>query len=502
MTQSDTTNEFDGPLRLNGDLDLSRLRERLASVHYDQSTIIEMIRSSGSKSDGMDVTIAMRRSAEHTPFNALFRLFALGQSVTFERAQNALEETMLQQAIGAGLLQVIDQQVTATAKLLPFQSRWVFGDFQPNESKRSIQADHVLGSGAASATLSALTPRGQVASVLDLGCGSGVQSFVSCQHAKRVVATDVNHRALNFAAFGAALNGFHNIQFRCGSMFEPVKGETFDLIVSNPPFVISPESRFVFRDGGLNGDHFSERLIRELPDYLNENGRAVVLFNWHHQDEDDWTNRPEQWLSTDTCDAWLLRFHSEDPLVYAAQWLRPTEHERYDDLLNQWVDYYQQIGAARVSAGALILRKRSGKNHWLRYDTLPEGKRVGDCGDQIDRIMDSEDLLCSIERDDCLLDLSLRLSSDHRMEQVLSVEDDRWVVRSRSLRQTKGLTFSGEVDPFIADLLAGCNGRRPLRELVDELIDRVDIPKEDVVTTCLTIVKKLMRSGLLYYESK
>jgi hypothetical protein len=53
------------------------------------------------------------------------------------------------------------------------------------------------------------------------------------------------------------------------------------------------------------------------------------------------------------------------------------------------------------------------------------------------------------------------------------------------------------VDSFIASLLAGCNGRRTLRELVCEVAGRMQIDPETVVSDCLSVVRKLMQSGFL-----
>ena len=75
----------------------------------------------------------------------------------------------------------------------------------------------------------------------------------------------MNARALAYAKFNAALNGVGNVETRLGSFFEPVDGEQFDLVVANPPYVVSPESAYLFRDGGLRGDAVSEHVVRHAP---------------------------------------------------------------------------------------------------------------------------------------------------------------------------------------------------------------------------------------------
>src|SRR6185312_7798444 len=121
-------------------------------------------------------------------------------------------------------------------------------------------------------------------------------------HAETVVATDISERALAFTRFNLALNApalrlgaadldpsnpDARVSLRLGSLLEPVAGESFDLVVSNPPFVITPRHRgeksadqFTYRDGGLAGDAIVDQLVRGLPAVLNPDGIAQMLGNW------------------------------------------------------------------------------------------------------------------------------------------------------------------------------------------------------------------------------
>lgn len=55
--------------------------------------------------------------------------------------------------------------------------------------------------------LAALTVRRSIGTALDLGTGGGVQALLAARHSRRVVAVDVNPRALRYTAFNARLNG-------------------------------------------------------------------------------------------------------------------------------------------------------------------------------------------------------------------------------------------------------------------------------------------------------
>src|SRR5690606_40402985 len=83
------------------------------------------------------------------------------------------------------------------------------------------------------------------------------------------------------------------VDVRDGSFSEPVAGERFDLIATNPPFVISPATgeRLVYRDSGLPGDRVVEHIVRTGPDHLTEGGWLQVLANWAVRSDRRGTNR-------------------------------------------------------------------------------------------------------------------------------------------------------------------------------------------------------------------
>ena len=125
-----------------------------------------------------------------------------------------------------------------------------------------------------------LTPRPRSKRALDVGTGNGIHALLAARHSRRVVATDVNPRALAFTELNAALSGLDNVECRRGSLFEPVDGERFDLIVCNAPYVVSPERRWTYRDGALEGDELSERVVRGAAAQLDEGGFANVCVTW------------------------------------------------------------------------------------------------------------------------------------------------------------------------------------------------------------------------------
>jgi len=118
-------------------------------------------------------------------------------------------------------------------------------------------------------------------SVLDIGTGSGILALCAARKARRVVAVDVNPRALAYAQFNSALNGFGDrISFQQSDVFTEVDtDDQFDLVVSNPPVIPAPEGSgfFLHSDGGPEGVQVSETILRGVADHLSSDGRLQML---------------------------------------------------------------------------------------------------------------------------------------------------------------------------------------------------------------------------------
>jgi SAM-dependent methyltransferase len=487
------------PFRIDHCRDLKVFREVLDAAGYTQSALAETVKTKDS-GGSLDLPVVLRRTASASPYHSLVRLFLLGQAVRMEAAEAALAPFLVERLLNIGLLNRSDQMVGSVARLGRFEDLVIAHDFSHETTGQPPSVDHVLGGGAASITLANLTPRFPVQSVLDLGTGCGIQALLASRHADHVIGVDSNPRALNFAAFNAHVNGVKNISLREGNLYEPVKELQFDLIVTNPPYVISPASQYIYRDSGLPGDAISEQVIRQAPAHLKEGGYASILCNWHHEDMENWTVRPQQWISRNGCDSWLLRFETGDPLTYASTWLRPTEGrdpDHYGQLLEGWIAYYDQMRIRLISAGAVTLRRRTNHRNWARADSVPRGERSGACGEQIARIFANQDFTEEYGDDGKILDARFVLPADLQLEQSLQPNHGGWSVRSIRLRLAQGLVFTCEIDWLLSSILSGCDGRRSLHDLASELAEKIDLNLQEVTPGLTGSVRKCLQYGFL-----
>ncbi len=345
----------------------ARLREALVTSGFTYAAVADLLGPRAHEALGRnETTPALRRTTGGSPLETLIRLFLLQRPVPLDAAERALPG-LVDRMAAEGILERSVGEVAARLDCRPYAADdtelWVVSDLTPglDGGPQLVGPDHVLGISAASTSLAQLTIREPVGAALDLGTGCGVQALHLAGHAARVVATDVNRRALDIARFNAALNELDAIEVREGSYFEPVAGERYDLIATNPPFVISPGTgeRLVYRDSGMPGDRVVEHIVREAPGHLAEGGWCQVLANWAIEAGRPWDERLATWLDPD-CDALVVQREVVDPAAYVELWLKDSGHHGAEDYLaryDTWLAWFEEQGIEGIGFGWVNLRR-------------------------------------------------------------------------------------------------------------------------------------------------
>jgi hypothetical protein len=328
-------------------------------------------------------------------------------------------------------------------------------------------ADFVPGAQRPTDLLAKLTLRPTVANALDLGTGCGVQGLLLAEHAGRVVATDVNRRALHYAAFNAALNGVGNIEFREGSLLDPVAGERFDLIVSNPPYVISPESRYVFRDSGRPGDALCRELIGALPSALAPGALATILISWI-QPRDQARSAPLDWVDQAQTSGLLLSGGLQSPQEAARQWnsnLRDNP-ELFAARVRVWEEHFDHAGIEQIGYGALVLQQ-SGSDNWLIELPLP-AQVSGQASDHLRRIVAALHAGGDLDR-------PARLPADLELVQTWRPGDGGLALAATDMRLRGGLAYEVALDADSARLVTAIGTHPTINATLDALAGAGDL---------------------------
>ncbi|MFQ5873639.1 MAG: methyltransferase, partial [Dehalococcoidia bacterium] len=489
----------DGPLSLDDHQAIAMLRQVLEGANYSAAGIQEALGISDEFSFRRpDAPVYLRRLPTESTLSTLIKLFLLGVTVDSKEATGSLEPLSVKRLEAVGLIEGGPDGVRSQVRIMSFGGL-LFAYDRYDDNPSHFPPDCVIGVNPTSKTLASLTVRRPVQSALDLGTGCGVLALLAARHSDHVVAADINARALNVAAFNARLNGISHVECRRGSLFEPVEGRQFDLIVCNPPYVISPDSQYQYRDSGLPGDSICQEIVRQTPNYLNKGGFAHVLCNWVRRRDEDWSEPLREWVEGSGCDAWLLHYKTEDPLTYAANWNRPLQsstRDAYPSALDHWLDYYRRLGIEAISSGAIILRRRTAGPNWVRADDLPSGS-VGPSSDHILRVFEAQDYLSGLGGDEALMEEAFCLVEHHRLDQSLKFNDGKFVMQEAMLRLEKGLKFQGKLDAYTVHLLSHCDGHQPLGDLIAELALVMGLDLSELTSAVIPVVRKLIGLGFL-----
>jgi predicted RNA methylase len=380
-------------------------------------------------------------------------------------------------------------------------SGWIVSDLSPNLDTllAPVRPDFVLGVSSASTTLAQLTVREPVARALDLGTGCGVQTLHLTRHVQTVVATDLNPRALMMADLTTRLNQV-SADLRLGSLYEPVRGELFDLITSNPPYVMSPPrtdtERLTYREGDQTADGLVKHVVRRGVDHLAAGGSLQVLGNWAHLVDGDWKERLLGWIEPTGCDAHVVQRETLDSYEYIELWLADaglTGTPAYAQRYTEWVEYFEQLQVRAVGMGWIVLHKAERTSPWIEIEDwpFPVEQPIGPA-------IAAERSALALERaltDDQLLGRAWILADDITEETfgIPGSADPSRIVH----RQRHGFRRAIEVDTALAGILGACDGDLTLGRIVDSVARILGVDRAALTEEVVSQVRRFVRNGFL-----
>lgn len=502
-----------------------------------------------------------QRSAVFT----LTRLFVLGRDVPARDLDSALPTLGAEGAAQLGLVETVGRtegasaEETATADadadastadgdlvrplvdLRPYSAHdargpvdwWLASDLGELATSTRLSGDHVLGAGGASITLAQVTGRSPRARVLDLGTGCGIQALHATRHAQTVVATDISDRALRFAAFNAALDGAE-LDLRLGSMLDPVAGEEFDLVVSNPPFVITPRTvpaepaepaepvepgrdaadrpagpgeipTYEYRDGGRSGDDLVRDLVTGVGAVLAPGGVAQMLGNWEHRAGEAWTERVGRWLDESGLDGWVVQREVLDPAEYAETWIRDggttpeREPEAWASAYGAWLDDFASRDVEAIGFGFFVLRKPlPGEGVTLRRLEEHTGSVRQPLGTHLEASLAAHLWLETLD-DEALAQQRLVVAADVTEERFYTpgAADPNIVI----VRQGDGLGRGVHASTSLSALVGACDGELSVGQIVAAIASIFEVSGAELAAELLPAVRNLVRDGFLVRDA-
>ncbi|MCW5951801.1 MAG: methyltransferase [Propionibacteriaceae bacterium] len=478
-----------------GQAAIDRLRDDLIGAGYSLDAVTDRLGEAGLAGLSRNSGVAADRALEAAddPQAAAIRLWLLQQPVPIGQLR-WLDVPGLREA---GLVDGGTGDLRATVELKPYGSQerqgWICSDQTPLDTRIvRPRPDFVLGASPASTTLAQLVPRRRVGTALDLGTGCGIQTVHLADHADRVVATDLNPRALDLARITLGLNQIE-AELRLGSLYEPVAGQGFDLVVTNPPYVMSPPGgELVYREGGFEADHLMREVVRSAP--LNPDGLLVVLGNWAMTEHQSWQERVAEWVPAGH-DALVLQREALDPFEYIEVWLADAGLSGSSDYLpgyRAWLEYFRRQRITGVGMGWIFVRNAGGAEPDVRLEEWPHAvhQPVADAvlahfaGTGPARWTDEGLLAATLRRSDGLVQETVGGPGAADPEHIV-------------LRQQAGFGRAVVADTALAAVVGACDGDLPLGVLVDAVAGLLDVDGSALAPEILGQVRPLLADGLL-----
>lgn len=448
----------------------------------------------------------------------LVSLFTLGRPVARAAVDAALPSVGVAGAERLGLLAPVESVapddadgaqaadvVLAACDLRPYADDahdwWVASDLSEVQTGEVLRPDHVLGIGGASTTLAAWTVRRPTERALDLGTGCGVQALHLSTHAASVTATDLSTRALEFARFNAALNATE-MRLLQGDMLEPVATQRFSLVVSNPPFVITPRDDemplYEYRDGGRAGDAIVRSLVREVGDVLEPGGVAQFLGNWEVPAGAEWTDVWERWLDGVGLDAWVVQRETQDPAQYAELWSRDAgivgDESARARTYAAWLRDFESRDVAAIGFGVVMLQRPLTDRPPWRDLTEVLGPVAAALGPTVEAGVAARTWLAEHD-DDAVLDVAWSCAAD-----VTEERHGRPGAEHPSVilvRQGGGLRRVRRADTLLAGYLGVADGSLTARVALDAIAEIVGAGADQVRAEVLPRLRELVADGIL-----
>jgi carbamoyltransferase len=336
--------------------------------------------------------------------------------------------------------------------------------------------------------------------LLDIGAGTGVGALLGAAgYAGHAWALDITERATRMCEFNARLNGIENVTILTGDLYEPVKGKTFDRIISHPPYVPKPESRIIYRDGGADGEDVLRRVLRELPEYLQPGGLFCCRCMASDRKDAPLEQRLREMIGPEhtAFDVAVITNVCVPPGPFYCRMV--TTGAMGVMAFGQQLQLFHDLGVENVVVGFIYIER-----HKVRQDPITVRRQLAS---RTTPFPPSVKWLFDWERAASYPELPLRLidarpiaSTDaeimlnHRMR-----EGELWLEGCR-IATSFPFAFAHEAPPGMGLLIGACDGTHTTAELYEQMKELQAWSPDSPIENFVDLIRQLVGGGVLELE--
>jgi methylase of polypeptide subunit release factors len=486
------------PLRLGTDQEFATVRLYLKACGFTLEAVLERLRQK-LPYDFTKFRPGPNDSDPQDALELLIRVYVLGETTTPAQMAPFMPVDVCTAMYTLGLLSPYPDppaRIYSEVALCPVEGVFVVSDrwSMPGNERFKLAPDSVYP---------ALTFNAQVflnsilrqpcENLLDLCTGTGVAALLAAAgFARHAVAADITERCAAFAEFNRRLNELSNLSVIQSDVYGALEGQTFDRILAHPPYVPVLRPKWVYHDGGADGEEITLRIVHGLPQFLRPGG----IFQCHTMASDrdlPLEQRIRQWLggAQTEFDVLLVIWSELDPAKFA---LATTVKEGSLEDLDTWKKLFEEWKVAKMldvsitlvrhaeACSPLDIRRMGGeRSRPPEVDWLLRWQRIAGLQQVHEALLGSRPVAAE----------SLKFVVTHIIE---SNE-----LRAESCRASVQYPFQVdvEIDRWMPLLLAACSGQRTGLELYDLMRQQEHIPADTEPAKFAALLAALVSSGFI-----
>jgi methylase of polypeptide subunit release factors len=386
----------------------------------------------------------------------------------------------------------------AAVLLYPTESLWIISDLNvaPTGPADTVLSDDSVYPAVTRNTRHFLSqlPKTPCDSFLELCAGTGIAALLAARYARHAWAADITERSTRFAEFNAALNGIENFTAVRGDLYQAVAGQQFDRIAAHPPYMPSLEQKYIFRDGGDDGEQVTRRIIAGLPAYLRPGGRlyCTCMLTERRGARAEARVRAMLGASEAEFDVVLLSFRSFDPTEYYFQ-LALQGRASLEEVVQRHQIFRDLEVESLLYCSMVIQRKNDARPAFTARRQAGQGLGTKD----VEWLLGWEATVAKAGDPGWLIDARPLASPNCRQRLDQTLREGEWVPEQCLLSTAVPFAVEAKCPPWTPTLIARCDGRRTTREHLTFLKEsgRVspDVPDSDLIL----LIRSLIGGGFL-----
>jgi len=431
-------------------------------------------------------------------FRTLAAMFLQGKSVEPDIVRQAVGDRTFALLNSLGLIEpygsggrcIATVAMYATHGLYIVSDRWCGIDGQPFQPPVDVVYPAILGTTRGFLTM---IPASPCERFLELCCGTGIAAFLAARNgAKHAYAFDIAARSVHFAEFNRRLNELENVTIGEGDLYSPAAESTFDRIVAHPPYVPVLEPKYVFYDGGQDGEQITRRIIQELPSYLEDRGLLVCVSLGSDRVEDSFEQRVRSFLG-DRQEEFDVALFVRSEMEPATQALNDVVRGRGSvEQVQIWREVLQKLKIVSfVFGGIFIYRHGEKRKGYTIRRTMAEKAGLP----EIEKLMEWERQVARGEDTAILQRSLLKAASDCRLTANYALREGNWTPESQKLFTDAPFKMQLEAPEWTLQLLSECDGTRTGEQLFQSMKGQGIIQPETPLAEFADVLTVMVSGG-------